>query len=148
MPTCERSAAQSQWRKHRCFPVADEVAGGVMTTTAKTHHVTESHGHGHAKEPSTNGAGAATAQRRLLIVEDDEPARRQLQKLLQADPELQVDVCGDGDHALRLLTENSYSLLITDLRMPKLDGMELIEEIQRRRLPVTVIVTTGEGSIE
>src|SRR5438552_9252302 len=61
---------------------------------------------------------------------------------------MQVDVCGDVDHALKLLTENSYSLLITDLRMPKLDGMQLIEEIQRRRLPVTVIVTTGEGSIE
>ena len=38
--------------------------------------------------------------------------------------------------------------MITDLRMPKLDGMKLIEEIQTRRLPVTVIVTTGHGSID
>ena len=38
--------------------------------------------------------------------------------------------------------------MITDLRMPKLDGMKLIEEIQARRLPVTVIVTTGHGSID
>jgi DNA-binding NtrC family response regulator len=106
------------------------------------------HQAGNGKTPSLNGAGAPGVPRRLLIVEDDEPARRQLQKLLQADPDLHVDVCGDGDHALRLLTENNYSLLITDLRMPKLDGMQLIAEIERRRLPVTVIVTTGEGSIE
>ena len=95
-----------------------------------------------------NGTGGAPTARRLLLCEDDEPARRQLQKLLQTDPELHVDVCGDGDHALKLLTENSYSLLITDLRMPKLDGMELIDEIQKRRLPVTVIVTTGETTVE
>src|SRR5207248_6738312 len=38
--------------------------------------------------------------------------------------------------------------VVTDLRMPKLDGMKLIEEIQGRRLPVTIIVTTGHGSID
>jgi DNA-binding NtrC family response regulator len=117
-----------------------------MTTASKHHHQTATEGH--SKGPSANGNGGSATSRRLLICEDDEPARRQLQKLLQTDPELHVDVCGDGDHALRLLTENSYSLLITDLRMPKLDGMELIEQIQKRRLPVTVIVTTGESTIE
>jgi DNA-binding NtrC family response regulator len=38
--------------------------------------------------------------------------------------------------------------VITDLRMPHLDGMELIKEIQQRGLPVTIIVTTGHGSID
>ena len=61
---------------------------------------------------------------------------------------VEVDLARDGNQALALLVERPYSIIITDLRMPKLDGMKLIEEIQTRRLPVTVIVTTGHGSID
>ncbi|HLJ93867.1 MAG TPA: sigma-54 dependent transcriptional regulator [Gemmataceae bacterium] len=86
--------------------------------------------------------------RRILIVEDNETARRQLQQLLQSDLQLQVDATGDGNKALHDLAEHNYSIVITDLRMPRLDGMELIKEVQQRRLPVTIIVTTGHGSID
>jgi DNA-binding NtrC family response regulator len=84
-----------------------------------------------------------------LIVEDDELACRQLQKLLQDhNSRLIVDATNDGRKALQLLLENTYNIVITDLRMPHLDGMRLIEEVQQRRLPLTVVVTTGHGSIE
>ena len=86
--------------------------------------------------------------RSILIVEDNETARKQLQQVLQSDPELQVEAIGDGLRALEELLKNSYSIAITDLRMPRLDGMQLIKEIQTRRLPVTVIVTTGHGTID
>ena len=86
--------------------------------------------------------------RRILIAEDNELARTQLHKALTVNPDLDVQTTSDGSKALQLLAENNFSLLITDLRMPKLDGMQLIQEIQKRRLPVTVIVTTGHGSIE
>jgi DNA-binding NtrC family response regulator len=91
---------------------------------------------------------AQSVPRRILIVEDNEVARRQLQQLLQSDLSLQVDVTGDGHKALQDLGEHNYSIVITDLRMPRLDGMELIREVQQRRLPVTIIVTTGHGSID
>jgi DNA-binding NtrC family response regulator len=86
-------------------------------------------------------------KRRLLIVEDSEATRKQLQQLLESELPVQVDTAGDGTEALEALIERSYSLVITDLKMPRVDGMQLIEEVQRRRLPVTVIVTTGFGSI-
>ena len=86
--------------------------------------------------------------RRVLVVEDNELARRELQKLLQADSQLQVDVTTDGDQALRQLMEHEYSMLITDLRLPNIDGMELLKHIQEKGLPVTVIVITGQSSIE
>jgi DNA-binding NtrC family response regulator len=86
--------------------------------------------------------------RRVLIVEDNELACRQLQQLLQADPQIQVDTANDGHKALEDLTNKNYSIVLTDLRMPRLDGMQLIKEIQQRGLPVTVIVTTGHGSID
>src|SRR5438876_1628304 len=111
-----------------------------------------------ARQERDNGSATATTPaasndaesvpRRILIVEDNEVARRQLQQLLQSDLSLQVDVTGDGHKALQDLTEHNYSIVITDLRMPRLDGMELIREVQQRRLPVTIIVTTGHGSID
>src|SRR5205807_247882 len=42
----------------------------------------------------------------------------------------------------------SYSLLLTDLKMPRLDGMHLIEWVRRQKLPTTVIVMTGYGSVD
>ena len=53
----------------------------------------------------------------------------------------------DGTAALEALLDHNYSIVITDLKMPRGDGMQLIEEIRKRDLPVTVIVTTSFGSI-
>src|SRR5439155_10488833 len=89
--------------------------------------------------PTLVTADGQVRPRRVLIVEDEDAARQKLQHLLQTDPGLQVDATKDGDQALRLLTEENYSILITDLRMPRLDGMQLLKEVQRRGLPVTVI---------
>jgi len=87
-------------------------------------------------------------QRRVLIAEDNELTCQQLKQLLEGDPKVQVDTTGDGLEALQALIEHNYSIGITDLKMPHLSGMQLIEEVQKRRLPVTVIVTTGFGSID
>src|ERR1017187_2188205 len=85
--------------------------------------------------------------RRLLVVDDNELSCKQLQTLLQADASLVVDFLVDGSKALKTLERENYSILLTDLCMPKLSGMDLIRQIQEQRLPVTVIVTTGHGTI-
>src|SRR5262249_8194282 len=90
----------------------------------------------------------AAVRRRIRIGEDNELSRRQLTQLLQQEPALDVQTAADGTPALHELAEFPYSIVITDLRMPHLDGMELIQEVQNRQLPVTVIVTTGHGSID
>src|SRR5437868_15414238 len=79
--------------------------------------------------------------RRILIVEDNDLARTQLHKALAVDRALRVDTVSDGSKALQALLEDNFSVVLTDLRMPRLDGMQLIQEIQKRRLPGTVIVT-------
>src|SRR5262249_22773676 len=81
-------------------------------------------------------------------VEDNEMSCRQLQRLLAGDSELEVHTASDGQRALQDLADDNYSIVITDLRMPHLDGMELIKQIQSRGLAVTVIVITGHGSID
>src|SRR5206468_936072 len=87
-------------------------------------------------------------QRRILIADDNELARQQLQKLLEGDQRLKVDLASNGTEALEAICDHNYSIVITDLKMPHLDGLQLIEEVEKRRIPVTVIVTTGHGSID
>jgi two-component system, NtrC family, response regulator AtoC len=99
-------------------------------------------------DPGPPQPAVSMTVRRILIVEDNELARTQLQKALAVDAGLHLETVSDGSKALPALLERNFSVVITDLRMPRVDGMQLIEEIQKRRLPVTVIVTTGHGSIE
>jgi DNA-binding NtrC family response regulator len=91
---------------------------------------------------------SGVAPRRMLIVDDNETTCKQLQTLLHDKARLEVSFLTDGHKALEEVTSKNYSILITDLRMPSMDGMQLIKEIQERRLPITVIVTTGHGSID
>jgi len=103
--------------------------------------------------PNSTPAAASTGiltqgpTQRVLVVEDLQDTRESLRDLLQISLKLEVDTAEDGSRALAMLDERAYSLVITDLRMPKVDGMKLIHEIQAKRLPCTVLVTTGNGSI-
>ncbi|MBA4065396.1 MAG: DNA-binding response regulator [Isosphaera sp.] len=85
---------------------------------------------------------------RVLVVEDQEDQRDSLQELIRVSLGLEVDTAEDGAKGLELLRARPYSLVITDLRMPKVSGMKLIEAVVAEKLPVTVIVTTGNGRIE
>ncbi len=67
--------------------------------------------------------------------------------MLQVSLGLTIDLATDGARALEMLREQPYSVVVTDLRMPRLDGMELLRAIQSERITATVIVTTGHGSI-
>jgi two-component system, NtrC family, response regulator AtoC len=86
--------------------------------------------------------------RSILIADDSEQTRNQLRKLLEADGTYQVDTVGNGRAALQTLLKKRYALFLTDLQMPGMDGMKLIGEIDQRKLPVTVVVLTGYGSID
>ncbi|MFO0936559.1 MAG: sigma-54 dependent transcriptional regulator [Gemmataceae bacterium] len=87
------------------------------------------------------------SERRILIAEDQDDARDTLRELLSLSLGLPVDVVADGAAALARLKEQPYSVLITDLRMPKMHGIKLIEAIAESKIPVTVIVTTGHGGV-
>jgi DNA-binding NtrC family response regulator len=104
----------------------------------------------HAKNNHPTPKAGPADQRRVLIAEDNEPARQQMRDLLEAEHGLLVDTAGDGREALKLLTDDkhNYSIFLTDLKMPGLDGMQLIKEIRKESIPVTVIVMTGFGSVQ
>ncbi len=86
-------------------------------------------------------------KRRILVADDNETICQQMRQLLEAGDAIQVDVASDGEKALEALNHNQYSIFLTDLKMPGRDGLRLIEEVQKRQIPVTSIVMTGFGSI-
>jgi len=87
-------------------------------------------------------------QRRILLAEDRDQTHIALKHLFESDSQIRADTASDGAKALQALTEHNYSIFVTDLATPTFGGMELIEEIQQRGLPVTVIVMTGHGSVD
>ncbi len=97
--------------------------------------------------PTPKPAAIEKRPRRVLIVDDNELTCKQLKGVLQSDRSLLVDTFTDANQALQELMQVNHSIVLTDLRMPKLDGMQFLREIGQKRLPVTVIVTTGHGSI-
>ena len=84
-------------------------------------------------------------ERRILLAEDSKATSESLKTLLESGGQFKVDIVGDGEAALKALAEHPYSILLTDLQMPRLDGMKLIERIQEHKFPVTIIVMTGHG---
>lgn len=85
--------------------------------------------------------------RRILVVEDDATTREQLKTLLEAEEGLVVETAGDGQEALEALNEQNFSICLTDMKLPSMDGIELIEAVKRQQIPVAMIVMTGFGSV-
>jgi two-component system NtrC family response regulator len=86
-------------------------------------------------------------ERRILVVDDSELICQQLSQLL-ANSDRQISIATDGTAALEWLVEHPCSLVLTDLRLPGISGLDLIREIRDRELPVTVIVMTGFPTVE
>ncbi len=87
------------------------------------------------------------AEIRVLVVDDEPIARQNLAHALERDG-ITADVAADGEEALTLLAQTAYPLVLTDLRMPGMDGLSLLREI-RQRLPQTeVIVITAHASTD
>jgi two-component system NtrC family response regulator len=84
--------------------------------------------------------------RRILVVDDQELFCRQLVRLL-ARPDRQIKVAHDGTTALELLIEGHFSLLLTDMNLPGVSGLDIIREVHDRNLPLATIAMTGYGSI-
>lgn len=84
---------------------------------------------------------------RVLVVDDSPTMRQLIVFALRRVPGLQIDEAGDGVAALKKLASESYSLLLTDINMPIMDGLKLVSLIrndsQYNAVPIVVITTEG-----
>jgi two-component system response regulator HydG len=82
---------------------------------------------------------------RVLVVDDDAGVRYTLRDILE-DAGLEVDEAADGAAALERLAEGGVQLVISDLRMPRLDGLALLERLRALPRPPRLILVTAHGS--
>ena len=85
--------------------------------------------------------------RRILVVDNSQLVGQQLSRLLPM-PGRRVEWVRDGTAALESLVEHPYSLVLIDLALPRISGLELIREIRSRQIPVTIIVMTDRATVE
>jgi DNA-binding NtrC family response regulator len=86
-------------------------------------------------------------QARILIAEDEANLRLVLQKELERLG-YRVQAAPDGEAALRKLEESNVDVLLCDINMPRMDGMELLRRVYQRPNPPEVIMLTGQATVE
>jgi DNA-binding NtrC family response regulator len=88
-----------------------------------------------------------TRPTRLLVAEDEANLRLVIQKELQRLG-YNVSVAPDGEAALRRLEESNVDVMLCDINMPKMDGMELLRRVRERPNPPEIIMLTGHATVE
>ncbi len=83
----------------------------------------------------------------ILVIDDEEVIRSGCQQILESEG-YKVDLADNGQTGLDMILKNDYDLVLTDIMMPEMDGMQLLEELQKLEKEVVTIVITGYASIE
>lgn len=84
---------------------------------------------------------------RILVADDEEGVRSFIAEALEVEGHL-VTTAADGAEAARLLAKQGVDLLVTDLRMPGMDGLTLLRKVREEQPDVEVVVLTAVGSVE
>jgi len=85
---------------------------------------------------------------KILVVDDEKDMLLLLQRIISADTQHELVTEANPLKAVELFKKQSFDLVITDLKMPKMDGIKLLEEVKKIRANVSVIVMTAYGTIE
>ena len=99
-------------------------------------------------EPREAKPGGPARKQRILVVDDEESVAVTLQSGLERMPDCEVFVTTSGEQALQLFDEQAFDLLITDYKMPGLDGMTLAEHIRQSHPSTVIIMLTAYSSEE
>ncbi len=83
----------------------------------------------------------------ILVVDDEASIRRTLREILEYE-DYGVDAVVDGEEALSAIRSNAYDLVLLDVKMPKLDGMEVLKAIAEEAPELPVVMISGHGTIE
>jgi len=84
---------------------------------------------------------------KILIIDDEESIRNVLRDILEME-DYKVDEAKDGINALSKLKKGGYDAVICDIKMPKMDGMEVLERVQILQPDLPVIMISGHGDID
>lgn len=83
----------------------------------------------------------------ILIIDDEKAIRKTLSEILSYEG-YKIDEAGDGEEGLKRFKEKSYDVVLCDIKMPKLDGIEFLDKAREANPDVPVIMISGHGTIE
>ncbi|KIC00284.1 MULTISPECIES: sigma-54 dependent transcriptional regulator [unclassified Flavobacterium] len=86
---------------------------------------------------------------KILIIEDEAAIRRVLTKILSEENDsYQVEEAEDGVSGLEKIKNNDYDLVLCDIKMPKMDGVEVLEEVKKIKPEIPMVMISGHGDME
>ena len=86
---------------------------------------------------------------KILVIEDEEAIRRVLKKILtEQDAAYDVYVAANGIDGLHEIEKQQFDLVLCDIKMPKMDGIEVLQNIKSRQPDLPVIMISGHGDLE
>jgi DNA-binding NtrC family response regulator len=84
---------------------------------------------------------------KILVIDDERPIRSTLKEILEFE-KFKVDDAEDGKAGFDLIQKNKYDLILCDIKMPKLDGMEVLEKSISLGIDTPFIMISGHGNVE
>ena len=86
---------------------------------------------------------------KILVIEDEAAIRRVLVKILtEESDQYQVEEAEDGSAGLALIKKNDYDLALCDIKMPKMDGVEVLQEAKKIKPEIPFIMISGHGDLD
>jgi len=86
---------------------------------------------------------------KILIIEDEAAIRRVLKKIiLEENDTYHIEEAGDGLEGITLIKDNDYDLVLCDIKMPKMDGIEVLEKAQKIKPEIPFIMISGHGDLD
>ena len=86
---------------------------------------------------------------RILIIEDEEAIRRVLVKILsEENASYELFEASDGVSGLNMVKNNNFDLILCDIKMPKMDGVEVLENIKKIKEHIPIVMISGHGDLE
>ena len=86
-------------------------------------------------------------QKERILVIDDEDFILQLARDILAKTNYDVDTISNGNEGIRLLESRKFDLLLTDIRMPDIGGLEVIRHVRTGNKEIPIIIITGHGAL-
>ena len=84
---------------------------------------------------------------KILVIDDERPIRSTLKEILEFE-KFTVETAEDGKVGLDLILKNKYDLILCDIKMPKMDGMEVLDKIVENNIETPMVMISGHGNVE
>ena len=86
---------------------------------------------------------------KILIIEDEAPIRRVLNKILSEENDMySVQEAEDGLQGIKLVKNEDFDLILCDIKMPKMDGVEVLQAIKKIKPEIPMVMISGHGDLE